>query len=792
MGSKDKSGFKVVIAGGSITGLTLANMLQLHGIDFVVLEAWHEMTPQVGASICMLPHGNRILDQLGLYEKVLELCPPLDSMHFRDHTGNIIHEFKGMKGSMHERHGYPITFLDRQMVLKVLYENVKDKSKILSSKRVNEVEMTDRGVIVKALDGSTYEGDILIGGDGIHSTVRSEMWRIANSERPGWIPSDEKQSVPCDFGCVFGISNPCPGVESGAFNSIFRKHQSYIVIGGPKGRVYWFFFFKLPTRLHGDDIPKYSEQDHDQVLKEAENNNITSSLKFKDLLNKKISSVLVPLQEYVFRQWHYKRIITIGDSAHKMHPITGHGGNACIESAATLVNGLVELLGRDSRDNSKPSLDDIDALFAKTQQARQARATLLKRHSHEQQRLELLDTPLHQLIAHYVLPMMDKEDVTFNFSRNLPLAERLDFPKPKHQAKLVPYKDELISTPTPRGVKKWLWVSFYLAVAALVHYGMWIWSAHYELGPHLISIIESGSFDGHPQFELQRRFTGIGPIDEYLQFLTAIFIPGINKWDLNYGTLSRLVMFLTVTQCAGIGTWMPIYYASYTLVSEPETYWWPLNRVVPIEYAVSVVWAQLGYIVPTILMFYPWNNPTLQQSFEALWQPSPFVAPLLCAVLGYLCSKMDSSKVVPRKLNDAFKDLLYLKFLYGSMASIGVFQHVYFLVKIRFSTEMTLSSVFWPDFSPEPKELGEGLRQLFLADFWGFQIGTYGWLCMAIWDIKRVGRTNVHIGKAIALITLGSLAIGPGATLCLVWYWRECAMAKTTFVLDRIPSGHGK
>jgi hypothetical protein len=226
-----------------------------------------------------------------------------------------------------------------------------------------------------------------------------------------------------------------------------------------------------------------------------------------------------------------------------MHPITGHGGNACIESAATLVNGLVKLLSRANGDGSKPSLDDIDALFAKTQQARQTRATLLKRHSHEQQRLELLDTPLHKFIAHYVLPMMDKEDVTFNFSRNLPLAERLDNPKPKRQAKLVPYKDELLSTPTPRGVKKWLWVGFYLAVAALVHYGMWVWSAHYELGPHLISIIELGSFDSHPKFELQRRFTGIDPIDDYLQFLTAIFIPGINEWDLNYGTLSRYFLF---------------------------------------------------------------------------------------------------------------------------------------------------------------------------------------------------------------------------------------------------------
>lgn len=101
MGTGSK--FKVVIGGGSITGLTLANMLQLYDIDFVVLEAWIEIAPQVGASIGMLPHGNRILDQLGLFQKILDLCPPLDSFHFRDETGKVICEFRGMNHSMNER-----------------------------------------------------------------------------------------------------------------------------------------------------------------------------------------------------------------------------------------------------------------------------------------------------------------------------------------------------------------------------------------------------------------------------------------------------------------------------------------------------------------------------------------------------------------------------------------------------------------------------------------------------------------------------------------------------------------
>jgi 2-polyprenyl-6-methoxyphenol hydroxylase-like FAD-dependent oxidoreductase len=77
------------------------------------------------------------------------------------------------------------------MVLQVLYNNIKDKTKILTNKRVENVEVTGTGVIAKTSDGSAYHGDILVGADGIHSTVRDEMWRIANKVSPGWIPSDE-------------------------------------------------------------------------------------------------------------------------------------------------------------------------------------------------------------------------------------------------------------------------------------------------------------------------------------------------------------------------------------------------------------------------------------------------------------------------------------------------------------------------------------------------------------------------------------------------------------------------
>lgn len=98
-----KSDFRVIIGGGGITGLTLANMLQLYGIDFVLLESNPDVTPEGHASTNLLPHGNRILDQLDLYNKLLALALPVDWLHFRDEFGEVIREIRDVNQSMHER-----------------------------------------------------------------------------------------------------------------------------------------------------------------------------------------------------------------------------------------------------------------------------------------------------------------------------------------------------------------------------------------------------------------------------------------------------------------------------------------------------------------------------------------------------------------------------------------------------------------------------------------------------------------------------------------------------------------
>lgn len=84
-------GFKIIIAGGGVAGLTLAAILEKFDIDYVLLESHGDIAPEVGASIGLFPNGLRILDQIGCYEAIRAL-PEIDVRHSHvcDENGRAI------------------------------------------------------------------------------------------------------------------------------------------------------------------------------------------------------------------------------------------------------------------------------------------------------------------------------------------------------------------------------------------------------------------------------------------------------------------------------------------------------------------------------------------------------------------------------------------------------------------------------------------------------------------------------------------------------------------------------
>jgi len=66
-----------------------------------------------------------------------------------------------------------------------MYRHFPAKEKILTSQCCVEIESKSSGVKVITADRKVYEGDIVIGADGVHSTVRKSIWKLMEVKKPG-------------------------------------------------------------------------------------------------------------------------------------------------------------------------------------------------------------------------------------------------------------------------------------------------------------------------------------------------------------------------------------------------------------------------------------------------------------------------------------------------------------------------------------------------------------------------------------------------------------------------------
>lgn len=98
--------FKIIIAGGGIAGLTLANMLERLGLNYTLLESHSDIAPQVGASIGLFPNGLRIIDQIGCYEQILEVFKGEDLYGrtcLRERNGRVLSILHNLRGHLERR-----------------------------------------------------------------------------------------------------------------------------------------------------------------------------------------------------------------------------------------------------------------------------------------------------------------------------------------------------------------------------------------------------------------------------------------------------------------------------------------------------------------------------------------------------------------------------------------------------------------------------------------------------------------------------------------------------------------
>jgi len=216
--------------------------------------------------------------------------------------------------------GYPLAFLQRRDLLKVLYDHLPDKSKVICSKRVSKVEHVDGGVVVQCEDGSEFSGDIVVGADGIHSSVRTLMQQHMELSNPG-VTEKDRNGLSAEYNCIFGLGNPVEGiVHPGDSHRTYAKGHSTLSFIGRGGKLYWFLFSKLDKRYYGKDIPRYTIKDAEEGAKAFFNIHMTDTITFDKVWEQRTMANMSCVEESVNDHWTSDRIVCLGDAIHKVYP----------------------------------------------------------------------------------------------------------------------------------------------------------------------------------------------------------------------------------------------------------------------------------------------------------------------------------------------------------------------------------------------------------------------------------------------------------------------------------------
>jgi salicylate hydroxylase len=187
---------RVVIVGGGIGGLAAAAFLQRAGVKSHVHEQASELT-EIGAGLVLAPNAVRLLRRLGLHDRLAEVAVRLETgWQFRRwQDGRVL--FSQQVGDRCEAlYGEAAWTIHRADLVDVLAAAV-DPATIHLGVRFAGCDEGPDGVTAHFEDHGDVTADLLVGADGIRSSVRSSVNgadRPRNAGVSAWrvlVPADE-------------------------------------------------------------------------------------------------------------------------------------------------------------------------------------------------------------------------------------------------------------------------------------------------------------------------------------------------------------------------------------------------------------------------------------------------------------------------------------------------------------------------------------------------------------------------------------------------------------------------
>jgi FAD-dependent urate hydroxylase len=304
----------ILVVGGGMAGLTTAAALHQRGFAVELVER-RETWQAVGAGFLVHANGMRMLAALGLASGVERAGAVVCRWQFCDQQGEVLSDTDLDALWGHAGHSVGI---ERTKLQGALLPGVAQVRCRLGTE-VTSLVQDDARVSVGFSDGSSGDFDLVVGADGIRSTVRALAltstapsylgamnWRSVAPVRPLGLTAFQ---INLGDGCLLGLV-PLGSGRTYAFAYVAHPHYRDPV----EGRL-----ARLRQRFSsfGPRVAAYL------AALERDDEVICSAMEWMEL-----------------GRVHAGRVVLVGDAAHASSPMMGQGGCMAMEDACVLAEEL--------------------------------------------------------------------------------------------------------------------------------------------------------------------------------------------------------------------------------------------------------------------------------------------------------------------------------------------------------------------------------------------------------------------------------------------------------------------
>lgn len=354
---------KAIVVGAGIGGLSVALFLRRAGLEVAVFEKAAELG-EVGAGISLWANAVRALREIGVYGPIRESGAEIGG-EVRTWRGRLLSRIPAE--DLKHRFGDANIAVHRADLQAALLAALPDGTVRLGV-GFSGFEQDEVGVVAQLDDGLEEKGDLLVGADGLRSTVRA---RLLGDGPPRY----------AGFTAWRGIAHAPGLLPDGVGINLLGRGSELGLVGMGRGRYYWYLTKNAPEgEVEGPSGRKA------EVLEMTRGAYAPARAAVEATDEAAISRHDVYHREPLGESWGEGRITLLGDAAHPMTPGMGQGVCQALEDAGALAGSLAASTGGEGRD--------VAGALRLYEQRRAARAAKVVRGSRQASRVAQMENPL--------------------------------------------------------------------------------------------------------------------------------------------------------------------------------------------------------------------------------------------------------------------------------------------------------------------------------------------------------------------------------------------------------------